>query len=76
MTTRPASLKNQLEVLVADMVRRGIRLDEARAEFEREFLEQTLRTCGGNQTRAAEVLQVHRNTLRRKLEELGVGKEI
>lgn len=70
--SRPASLESQFEALVADMVRRGIRLEEARGQLEREFLRQTLRSCGGNQTRAAESLQLHRNTLRRKISELGL----
>ena len=71
--SRPASLRSQLQALVADMVKHGIRLDEARAELDREFLRQTLESCGGNQSRAAELLQLHRNTLRRKLVELGLA---
>ena len=51
------------------MVRRGIRLPEAQAQLERAFLDRVLKDCDGNQSRAADALEVHRNTLRRKLRE-------
>jgi two-component system nitrogen regulation response regulator GlnG len=37
------------------------------AEFEKPLLEHTLRYVGGNQIRAAAVLGINRNTLRKKL---------
>jgi len=72
---RAVSLKQQLESLVAEMTRRGIRLDEALAQLEREYLRRTLKERGGNQTQAAADLQLHRNTLRRKLTEHGLDPE-
>jgi DNA-binding NtrC family response regulator len=62
-------LKDQLEALVGQMVDRGILLEEAVAEFERRFIKQAIEQSGGNQTRAARVLGIHRNTLSRKIGE-------
>jgi two-component system nitrogen regulation response regulator GlnG len=42
------------------------------AEFERPLLEVTLRKTGGNQVRAAQILGINRNTLRKKLLQLGI----
>ena len=65
--SRKATLKVRLQELVGDMVRKGIRLQEAHEQLERQFLSEVLSVCDGNQSRAAETLDVHRNTLRRKL---------
>ena len=51
------------------MVERGILFDEAVMEFEKRFIKRVLERAEGNQSRAAEVLGIHRNTLRRKISE-------
>lgn len=70
--SRPRTLKQRLDALVADMAKRGIRLDEAQCQLELAFLRLVMKECEGNQTRAAERLELHRNTLRRKLERHGL----
>ena len=70
--SRKPTLKVRLHDLVSDMVRKGIRLQEAHEQLERQFLSEVLLVCGGNQSRAAEALEVHRNTLRRKLRQHGL----
>jgi len=62
-------VKDQLEALVGQLVDRGILLEEAVAEFERRFIKRVMDHEEGNQSRAARVLGIHRNTLGRKLEE-------
>ena len=62
-------MKDQLEVLVGQMVERGILLEEALGEFERRFIKRVMDHAEGNQCRAARALGIHRNTLGRKLEE-------
>jgi len=62
-------VKEQLESLVGSMVERGILLEEALEEFEKKFIKQALEQSGGNQSRAASILGIHRNTLSRKLDE-------
>lgn len=60
-------MKEQLEDLVSKMIEHRIYLDEALDEFEKKFIQTALTKTRGNQTRAAEVLGVHRNTLNRKI---------
>lgn len=62
-------MKDQLEALVGQMVDRGILLEEALAEFEKKFIKRVMEGSAGNQSRAAQVLGIHRNTLSRKLVE-------
>ena len=60
-------MKDQLESLVGQLVERGILLDEAVNEFEKKFIKRVLENLKGNQSRAAKVLGIHRNTLSRKV---------
>lgn len=61
-------MKEQLDALINQLVDRGILYDEALAEFEKRFIRKVLDTYRGNQSRAAEALGIHRNTLSRKLD--------
>ncbi|MCP9223260.1 sigma-54 dependent transcriptional regulator [Erythrobacter sp. LQ02-29] len=47
----------------------------ALATFERPLFEYALRKTGGNQLRAAEMLGINRNTLRKRLSDLGISAE-
>jgi DNA-binding protein Fis len=60
-------VKDQLESLVGQMVERGILFEEAVSEFEKRFIRRVLDRSSGNQSRAAKVLGIHRNTLSRKI---------
>ena len=60
-------MKEKLESLVTEMIERRIFLEEALSEFEKKFILSALTKTGGNQTKAAQVLGVHRNTLNRKI---------
>ena len=61
-------MKDQLESLIGQMVDRGILFDEAVGEFEKKFIKRVLDRTNGNQSRAARVLGIHRNTLSRKID--------
>lgn len=63
-------VKEQLERLVWQMYKGGIRYSEAVREFERTFLATVLREHNANQVRAATQLGMHRNTLRRQISKL------
>lgn len=41
-------------------------------EIELPLLREVLAWCGGNQSRAADILGIHRATLRKKMHELGI----
>lgn len=62
-------MKDQLDGLVTQMVERGILFDEAVGEFEKRFIKRVLDRNNGNQSRAAQALGIHRNTLSRKMDE-------
>ncbi|HEX9456241.1 MAG TPA: helix-turn-helix domain-containing protein [Candidatus Acidoferrum sp.] len=62
-------MKDELEGLVSQMVERGILFEEAVSEFEKRFIKRVLDRANGNQSRAAEMLGIHRNTLSRKIDE-------
>ncbi len=62
-------MRERLEVLVAEMVDRGIHYEDAQREFEKRFIACVLARCDGNLCRTASALGIHRNTLSRKLAE-------
>jgi Fis family transcriptional regulator len=63
-------MKVQLESLVLQMSKAGLRYAEAVREFQGAFILTVLKDQRGNQCRAAEKLGMHRNTLRRTIREL------
>lgn len=71
-TPKKKSLNQRLDKLVGEMVEGGIRLEDALRELETLYLRRVLEETGGNQTRAAELLGIHRNTLRKKLRRCGL----
>ncbi len=68
-------MKDQLEALILRMIDQGILFPDAVAEFEKRFIERVLNKHNGNQSRAAQTLGIHRNTLSRKVEELGLNHQ-
>ena len=63
-------MKEQLEKLVLQMYRSRTKYSEAVREFQKAFITAVLREFNGNQVKAARQLGMHRNTLRRNLQEL------
>ena len=51
----------------------GSSLKEANDAFRRAFLANTLKTTGGNRTKAAKILDVQRSYLSRLIKELGIN---
>jgi Fis family transcriptional regulator, factor for inversion stimulation protein len=68
-------VKEQLDRLVLEMYRSGLPYAKAIQEFQRTFIAAVLREQNGNQVRAAEELEMHRNTLRRNIAQLEVDME-
>ena len=68
-------MKEQLESVVLQMYKAGIRCSEAVREFQKAFILAVLKDQRGNQCRAAKILGIHRNTLRRaiRLLEIDIG---
>ena len=62
-------MRDQLEHLVAEMIARGIRYEDALREFDKRFIAHVLVKADGNLCKAAGLLGIHRNTLSRKMAE-------
>ena len=60
-------VREKLDQLVSELIERKIYLDEALGEFEKKFIQLALKKTDGNQTNAAKLLGLHRNTLCRKI---------
>lgn len=71
-TIRPAHLPKDLHRFETHLVRSGPRTMVSLKENERDYIAWVLEQCKGNKTRAAEVLEVDRATLWRKLKRLGL----
>jgi DNA-binding NtrC family response regulator len=69
------NLNGRLHQIVDELVRRGVTLEQARREFERQFIVASLQCNQGNFCRSARSLGVHRNTLRNKVCDLGILSE-
>lgn len=65
-------MKEKLEALVNQMIEHEIGYEDALNEFERRFIRNILEKVKGNQSKAAQTLGIHRNTLSRKISELGL----
>jgi Fis family transcriptional regulator, factor for inversion stimulation protein len=65
-------VKDQLESVVLQMYRTGVRCSEAVREFQKCFILTVLKDQRENQCKAARKLGVHRNTLRRTIRELEI----
>jgi DNA-binding NtrC family response regulator len=63
------AMKDQLEHLVAEMLVKGVRYDDAQREFEKRFIQQAMQRMDGNLSKTADLLGMHRNTLSRKVSE-------
>ena len=65
-------MKEQLDSVVLQMYKAGMRCSEAVREFQKTFILTVLKDQRGNQCKAAEKLRMHRNTLRRTIRELEI----
>lgn len=68
------NLNGRLGQIIDELVRRGLTLEQARKEFERQFILASLRRNDGNLSRSAKHLGIHRNTLRNKVAALGIAE--
>lgn len=61
-----------MESLINQIVEHGIFFSDAVGEFEKRFIKKILDISNGNQSKAAKALGIHRNTLSRKIDDLGL----
>ena len=65
-------MKEQLDSVVSQMYGAGLRCSEAVREFQKAFILTVLKDQRGNQCKAAKKLGMHRNTLRRTIQDLDI----
>ncbi len=61
-------LKEHLDALITEMIDRGILYNDAVLHFEQQYITKMLKNYGGNLTKTARALGIHRNTLSSKLD--------
>jgi DNA-binding NtrC family response regulator len=69
-------ISERLELLVEEMVDKGVQFEDAVHEFEKRFISQVLGRCAGSLTKAADELGIHRNTLTRKIGEYKIKRKV
>lgn len=69
------SLQGRLIEIVDELVEQGVTLEQARKEFEKQFIVASIKSHEGNLGRSARSLGVHRNTLRNKVCNLGIATD-
>ena len=62
-----------MAALIHQMVEKGIRYNVASQDFEKLYIGRVLERSKGNQSRAARLLGMHRNTLSRKISEYALA---
>lgn len=65
-------MKHEIDGLVSRMHTAGVPFEDAVKQFERQYIQHVLVKYRGNQCKAAVELGMHRNTLGRKMTELGL----
>lgn len=68
-------MKDQLDALINQLIEHDILFEDAVGEFEKRFIKKTLEKHNGNLSKAAKALQIHRNTLSRKIAALNLDHQ-
>lgn len=66
-------MKDQLDLLINQMIEHGVCFEDAVAEFQRRFIQKSLARNNGNKSKTAESLGIHRNTLSRVMHQAHLG---
>ena len=67
-------MRDDLSLLVQQMIDRGIMFEDAQREFERMFISRALVKTNYNVCKAAKMTGLHRNTLSRKMSTYKIKK--
>ncbi|MEW5900627.1 MAG: helix-turn-helix domain-containing protein [Acidobacteriota bacterium] len=70
------TIHQKLEVLVREMVEKEILFKDALEEVEKIFIEAAAKKWGGNKSKIAKAIGVHRNTLHSRAKALKIKKLI
>jgi DNA-binding NtrC family response regulator len=68
------NIHQKMELLIEDLVEKGVRFRDAEKEFQKLYIEAALRRHNGNKTEMAKSLGLHRNTLHNRAKSLKIKK--
>ncbi len=68
------TIHQKLEIVIKEMVERELLFKDALREFEKIFIETCSRKCGGNRSKVAKAMGIHRNTLHSRAKALKIKK--
>jgi len=68
------NIHQRMELIIKEMVDKEISLKDALREFEKIFFEQAAKKHEGNQSKMAQALGIHRNTLHNRAKILKIKK--
>ena len=68
------TIHQKMEFLVDDLVEKEVRFKDALKEFQKLFLESSLKKHQGNKSEMAKSLGLHRNTLHNRAKSLKIKK--
>jgi DNA-binding NtrC family response regulator len=69
---KPVQARDLIDRLADHVVLGALTIDEALGTLHKAIIERMLSETHGNQVRASSRLRVHRNTLARQIEQLGI----
>ena len=69
------TIHQKMEMLVQELVEKELPLKDVLKEFEKIYIETTSKKCGGNKTRMAKSLGIHRNTLHNLIKALDIKQK-
>ena len=72
---RSAGTRSRRSEPLAQTLQQANRLEEAKREFERKYIEKCQEKTAGNITQAAALLGMHRQSLQHKIKELGLTRK-
>ena len=75
LLTEPVGAHDRIRLSDADDIVQAMDFRTAKKQFERKYIESSLDRAGGNVTKAAAALGMHRQSLQHKIKELGLSKK-
>ncbi len=69
------SIHKKMEIMIKEIVDKELLFRDAMREFEKIYIETASKKYGGNKTKIAKALGIHRNTLNNRVRSLKISKE-
>ncbi len=70
------SIHKKMEIMIKEIVDKELLFRDAMREFEKIYIETASKKYGGNKTKIAKALGIHRNTLNNRVRSLKISEKI